>query len=152
MAGHTHTTTGPSGQVGAWTRWRKRLLHLVAWAALGGFIWSQLPGAAYPTDLSRIGAGRPAVVLAHDSNFAGGMAVMELLNTLRSDYDGEVEFLVAHLGMADAREFASHHSASDGTVLLFAADGRRVARLHQPQSSGELRHALDQAFGLQAGS
>lgn len=152
MVGHTRTTDQPSGPAGAWPRWRKRLLYLVAWAALGAFILSQLPRGAFPTDLSRIGAGRPAVVLAHDSNFTGGMAVMELLNTIRSDYAGEVEFLVAHLGMADAREFASRHAAHDGTVLLFAADGRPVGVLHHPQSSGELRQALAQAFGLQAGS
>ncbi len=152
MVGHTRTTDEPSGRAGGWPRWRRRLLHLVAWAALGGFIWSQLPDGAYPTDLSRIGAGRPAVVLAHDSNFAGGMAVMELLNTIRDDYGGQVEFLVAHLGMADAREFASRHAARDGTVLLFTADGRPVGVLHQPQSAAELRQALTRAFGLQAGS
>jgi hypothetical protein len=32
-------------------------------------------------------------------------------------------------------------------VLLFAADGRRVGVLHQPQSADELRRALAQAFG-----
>lgn len=138
-------TPGPAG---AWPKWRKLLLIVLIALPVASFIWSQLPSGAYPTDLSRIGAGRPAVVLAHDANYAGGMAVMELMNDIRGDYAEQVEFLVAHLGMADAREFASRHAATDGTVLLFAGDGRRVSVMHQPQSTGELRQALSQAFGL----
>jgi hypothetical protein len=92
------------------------------------------------------------MVLAQDANDSGGMAVMALLNTLRDDCGGQVEFLVAHLGMADARQFASRHAARDGTVLPFAAAGRPLGVLHQPQSTAELRQALAAAFGLQAGS
>jgi len=76
------------------------------------------------------------------------MAVMELMNGIRGDYAEQVEFLVAHLGMADAQEFASRHAARDGTVLLFAGDGSRVGVLHQPRSTGELHRALAQAFSL----
>ena len=129
-------------------RWRKLLLGLLFTLVVGGLIFSQLPRGAFPTDLSRIGAGRPALVLAHDSNYAGGTAVMELLNGIRGEYADRVEFLVAHLGIADAREFASRHEADDGTVLLFTADGHRVQVLHQPESVDELRRALAQAFGL----
>jgi hypothetical protein len=131
-----------------WPRWRKLLLGLLIAIAVGGLIFSQLPRGAFPTDLSRIGAGRPALVLAHDSNYAGGTAVMELLNGIRGDYADRVEFLVAHLGIADAREFASRHDADDGTVLLFTADGRRVKVLHRPENADELRQALAQAFGF----
>jgi len=142
--GMNDSTTPP---VGAGARWRKFLFVVLFLGLVGGFIWSQLPRGTYPTDLSRIGAGRPAVVLAHDANYVGGMEVMELMNVIRGDSAERVEFLVAHLGMQDAREFARLHAASDGTVLLFAGDGRRVSVLHQPRSVGELRHALTQAFG-----
>ncbi len=137
-----------TSRAGAWPKWRRFLLGLLVSVGVAGFLWSQLPSGAYPTDLSRIGDGRPAVVLAHDANYGGGMAVMELMNDIRGDYAEEVEFLVAHLGMADAQEFASRHAARDGTVLLFAGDGSRVGVLHQPRSTGELRQALVQAFGL----
>lgn len=132
----------------AWSRWSKLMITLLVVASVGSVVWSQLPRGAYPTDLSRIGAGRPALVLAHDANYASGMAVMELMNAIRDDYAGQVEFLVAHLGMAEGQAFASLHAARDGTVLLFAGDGTRVSILNQPQTVGELRRALDTAFGL----
>lgn len=128
--------------------WRKRLFIILFIAGVSSFIWSQLPGGGYPTDLSQIGTGRPALVLAHDSNYAGGMAVMYLMNEIRHDYAGRVDFLVAHLGMADGQEFARRHGARDGVVLLFSADGQNVSVLHQPQSIDELRLALKQAFGF----
>lgn len=128
-------------------KWSK-FLGLMFLVAVAAMIWSKLPGAGYPTDLSVIGKGRPALVLAHDSNFTGGMAVMDLMNKIRDDYTERVDFLVVHLGMADGQEFARDHSAGDGTVLLFAADGRLVSVLQQPQSVPDLRQALKQAFGV----
>lgn len=130
-----------------WPRWSKFVLTALFMTSVGAFVWSQLPKGSYPTDLSRIGAGRATVVLAQDANYAGGMAVMELLNTVRGDYAERVEFLVAHLGMADGQEFARQHAAHDGTVVLFAGDGSRLQTLHQPKSADELRVALNQAFG-----
>jgi hypothetical protein len=138
----------PSARHAAWPRWSKWLVTVLVVAAVGSLIWSQLPRGAYPTDLSRVGAGKPALVLAHDANFAAGMAVMELMNVIRDDYAGEVEFLVAHLGMQDGRAFASRHAASDGSVLLFSAEGELVDTLRQPQTVDALRQALAQAFGL----
>ena len=49
--------------------------------------------------------------------------------------------------MAEGQEFARRHAAADGTVLLFSGDGSAVMVLHQPQSVGELRQALNQVFG-----
>ena len=128
--------------------WRKRLLTLAFIAGVGSFIWGQLPDGGYPTDLTKIGTGRPALVLAHDSNYAGGIAVMSLMNEIRHDYAERVDFLIAHLGMADGQEFARHHGVRDGVVVLFAADGQRVGILEQPQNIEALRGALRQNFGL----
>lgn len=130
------------------SRSAKLLVSLLIIAVLGGFIWSQLPRGAYPTDLSRVGSGQPALVLAYDMNYAGGMAVMELMNDIRADYAGKVEFLVAHLGMEDGQAFARLHDAGDGSVLLFNAEGKSVGTLHHPKSVDALRQALDKAFEL----
>ena len=129
------------------TRWRKRMLTVLFIAGISSLIWSQLPDGGYPTDLTQIGAGRPSLVLAHDANYAGGMAVMELMNAVRGDYEERVNFLVAHLGMADGQEFARRHGARDGVVLLFSEDGRNVGVLHQPKSTEELQRAMREAFG-----
>lgn len=137
--------TDPSA--GRWPRRLKWPLILLGLIGVGALLWQALPGGAYPTDLSRVGAGRPVLVLAHDTNYVGGAEVMELMNGIRTDYAGRVDFLVAHLAMADAQAFAARHAASDGTVLFFAADGRRVGVLYKPKSADELRSAMTQAFG-----
>lgn len=128
-------------------RWRKLLFWALFLVSIGAFIWGQLPKGGYPTDLSLIGTGRATVVLALDGNYAGGTAVMALLSEIRHEYTDKVDFLVAHLGMADGKEFARRHAAQDGTVILFAGDGSPLRMLHQPQDVGQLRAALSQAFG-----
>jgi hypothetical protein len=128
------------------SRWGKLFITALLLAAAGIFIWSELPGGAYPSDLSRIGAGRPALVLAYDPNYTGGMRVMEFMNAIRGDYAGQIDFLVAHLGDPDGQAFARARGAGDGSVLLFAADGALVGEVHRPQSEDELRRAVDAAL------
>ena len=124
-------------------RWIKPLVTVLALAFAGVFIWSQLPSGAYPTDLSRIGQGRPALVLAYDPNYAGGGRVMEVMNTIRGDYADRMDFFVAHLGDPQGQAFAERHSAADGSVVVFAADGAPVRRIHRPEDEQALRAVLD---------
>jgi hypothetical protein len=128
--------------------WRRRLIVTAAIVAVGALVWNQLPKGSYPTDLSRIGQGQAALVLAIDSNYSGGASVMELLNDVRHDFADSVQFLVASLALPSGQAFADQHQASDGTVLLFDAKGQRVAVLHAPQTRDELRTVLQQALGL----
>lgn len=128
--------------------WWRRLIATAAIVAVGGLVWSQLPKGSYPTDLSRIGQGQASLVLALDSNYSGGASVMELLNDVRHDFAGSVQFLVASLALPSGQAFADRHQAGDGTVLLFDAEGRRVAVLHAPQTEDELRTVMKQALGL----
>lgn len=71
---------------------------------------------------------------------------MELMNDLRGDYAGRVDFLVAHLQLAEGAAFARRFGAQDGTVMLFGADGRSIGALHMPRSVAGLKSALDQAL------
>jgi hypothetical protein len=128
--------------------WRRRLILTAAFVAVGSLVWNQLPKGSYPTDLSRIGQGQAALVLAIDSNYSGGASVMELLNAVRHDFADSVQFLVASLALPNGQAFADQHQAGDGTVLVFNAKGQRVAVLHAPKTQDELRKALQQALGL----
>jgi hypothetical protein len=128
--------------------WRRRLIVTAAIVAAGSFLWSQLPKGSYPTDLSRIGQGQVALVLAIDSNYSGGASVMELLNDVRHEFADSVQFLVASLALPNGQAFADRHQASDGMVLLFDAKGQRMAVLYAPQTHDELRKALQQALRL----
>lgn len=130
------------------SRWGRRLVTLSIVAALGAFAWSQLPDGSYPTDLSRIGEGQPAVVLTMESHYLEGASVMHLLHDVRDEFGHSVQFLVASLSRPDGRDFAARHGAIDGTVVLFDARGQRVALLRSPQSADELRRAVRSAFGL----
>jgi hypothetical protein len=128
--------------------WRRRLIVTGIIVGSGSLIWSRLPKGTYPTDLSRIGQGQPALVLAMDSDYLAGASVMNLLNELRHDFADSVQFLVASLALPDGQAFANQHQASDGTVVLFDANGQRVAMLHAPQTQDELRRALQEALGI----
>lgn len=125
-------------------RWAKGLIYLLIIGAVGALAWSQLPRGGYPTDLTRIGQGQPALVLAYDNNSMGGMEVMALLDDLRGDYAGRVELLVAQLSMEDGHAFAQRHGAANGSVMLFLGAGAHVRTLHMPNSH-MLRVALDEA-------
>jgi len=126
--------------------WAKAALIVLGLGLVGGLLWSQLPKGGYPTDLSLIGKGRPAVVLAHDANYTAGMEVMEMLHPIRQEHAARIDFLVAHLGMADAQAFAREHGVSDGSVLLFRGDGQRIGVI-RPGSEEDLRLAITKAFG-----
>jgi hypothetical protein len=128
--------------------WRRRLIVTGIVVGSGVFLWSRLPKGSYPTDLSRIGQGQAALVLAMDSSYLAGAEVMHLLHGLRDDFAGSVQFLVASLSLPEGRAFARQHEAGDGTVVLFDGSGQRVAVLHSPQTQDEVRQALQQAFGL----
>jgi hypothetical protein len=102
-----------------------------------------LPRGAFSTDLSVIGKGTPALVIARDVNYLAGAEVMDLINTIRPEYEGRVVFLAAHLGHPDGQAFARRHGMEDGVVVIFDADGSPTGRLVIPQTADKLRAALD---------
>jgi hypothetical protein len=126
--------------------WRRRLIVGGVVVGSGVFIWSRLPKGSYPTDLSRIGQGQPALVLSMDGNFMGGAEMMNVLNGLRPEFAGSVQFLVASMGLPDGQAFVRQHQTLDGSVVVFDATGQRVAVMHGPRTEAEMRQALQQAI------
>jgi hypothetical protein len=114
--------------------------------AAGGFIWSQLPKGGYPTDLSRIGQGQAALVLTINGNYMAGVEMMPVLDTLRQEFGGQVQFLVASMGRPEGQDFAQRNQTVDGSVVVFDASGKRRVVLHGPRTAAELRQALQQAL------
>ncbi len=124
-------------------RLAKWLIYLFITGLVAVLIWSQLPRGPYSTDLSRIGQGRPAMVLAYDINSMGGMEVMAMMDTLRPAYQERIHFLVAPLGAPEGFAFGERHDAVNGTVVLFSAAGVAVHAMRQPANTAELQRALD---------
>jgi hypothetical protein len=124
-------------------RLRKWLIYLAITALVLALVWSQLPRSPYSTELTRIGQGQPALVLAYDIQSMGGMAVMGMMDDLRGAYADRIAFLVAPLGAPNGQAFGQQHDAVNGTVVLFSASGAAVDKLHLPASTEELQQALD---------
>jgi hypothetical protein len=129
-------------------RWRNLLITLAIIGFTGVLAWYNLPREAYPTDLSLIGKGQPALVLTFDKTFGSGRTGMDLMNSIRSQYDGRLKFLVTALTTPEGKAFGQRYNASSGSMLLFAGDGSLVKTLNPPQTVDELRQALKQSFGL----
>lgn len=127
-------------------KWGKRLIYLFFFGALAALILSQLPRGSYSTDLTRVGNGQPALVLAYDINSTGGMEVMKLMDSLRDEYADRVEFLIADLGTPQGFQFAKRHNAINGTVMFYSAKGSYVRTIHVPPNTETLRYALDETL------
>jgi hypothetical protein len=132
-------TKNASGKRG----WVKTLVIVGLVIGAAALLFAQLPRGVFSTDLSRIGQGTPALVVARDANYLAGAQVMDLINSVRPEYEGRVEFLAAHLGHPDGQAFARRHEMQDAVVVVFGADGSPSARLVVPQTAEELRAALD---------
>lgn len=125
-------------------RWHKALIYLAITLGVLALVWSQLPRQPYSTDLSRIGLGQPAMVLAYDIKSMGGMEVMAMMDDLRDDYAQRIAFLVAPLGAPQGRAFGQQFGVDNGSVVLFSAQGQAVNTLHLPPNTAALQQALDQ--------
>ena len=136
--------SAPTGR--AWLKW---LLGLLIGGAAAFYIVQQLPGQGYPTDLSRVGAGTPTLVLARDGGFIGGAEVMELMNDMRADYTSRMDFLVTNLKLQEGANFAAQHGARDGSVMFFDSEGRRRGVMHMPPNAATLRAAIDKVLAAE---
>ncbi|MBK1643961.1 hypothetical protein CKO25_04665 [Thiocapsa imhoffii] len=123
--------------------WARTLITLAVLVIAVLILIGLLPRAPFSTDLSRIGEGTPALVIARDTNFLAGAQVMELIDPLRPDYDEQVIFLAAHLGHPDGQAFARQHELQDGVVIAFDGNGRVLERLPIPQSADDIRAVLE---------
>jgi hypothetical protein len=125
------------------SRLRKWLIYLAISIGVLTLVWSQLPRSPYSTDLSRIGQGQPALVLAYDIQSMGGMAVMAMMDDLRGEYADRIAFLVAPLGAPQGEAFGRRFNLDNGSVVLFSPQGVAVNTVHLPANTAELKNALE---------
>lgn len=123
-------------------RYVPRTLTILAVIAVLGLVLTLMP-RGYDTDLSQIGQGRPAAVLVHDPGFVASTELMEGVNRLRGDYEPKMVFLLADLNTPQGRRFAAEQSVDLGTLVLFDAEGRRLASHSGRTGEPELRAFLD---------
>jgi len=125
----------------AWARWANRITILVVCLVII-FAVLLLP-KGFSDDLSRIGQGVPAVVLMHDRNSVKSQGLMELLNKIRPDYAGRIEFLAVDIDSQEGRTFSRQQAVGAVVLLCFDARGGRRALLDQTVDAKTLRSVLE---------
>lgn len=128
---------------------RSTLITVAVIVVLLAFAAMQLP-QGFSDDLSRIGQGKNVVVLTHNKEAVQSANLMDLMNDIRGDYEGRVEFLAVDIGTREGEAFLRGQQVGASMLLLFGPDGERRGVLADIRNEQELRRALDKAFGTSA--
>jgi len=123
-------------------------IGMVFVVAVGVVIIRYLPMIGYDSDVTRIGQGRPAVVLVFENFAPPSMEAMELFNQIRRDYRDRLDFLVADSGTPRGQAFIAEHGLQVGQVVTFRADGTRVRADWLAGDADALRARLREELAL----
>ncbi len=126
--------------------------RIIKWAVFGLLILAAATVAmnlprGFSDDLSRIGKGKPAVVLVRDQNAVESMGLINLLGKIRGKYAGRVEFLLTDYDTPEGRAFIATSHAAPITLVLFDPDGKQVKILTTPQTAASLEQAITNLTG-----
>lgn len=120
----------------------RTLIIVASTLLIGAVLWLLLPKGSFSNDLTRIGQGQPALVMLREVHVMGGDRVMEQMQLIHAEFQDSVEFLVVHTGHPDGQAFAADHNISDGSLVLFDAQGQVLGRSARPESPDALRQFL----------
>lgn len=116
---------------------------LVALLALGYFV-TLVAIKPISSDLSVIGQGRPALVLAYENYSPTGGEALDRLRRVRGDYESRLDFVVADLGTPQGQAFANRYQLIEGQVVFLDKYGQPVQVITVPADEQELRSRLDE--------
>ena len=108
-----------------------------------GYVLMMGGGKPIGTDLSVIGQGRPVLALAYENFSPAGGDALNRLRQVRSDYDSQLDFVVADLGTPHGRAFASRHQLVNGLAVFLKPDGQPLRVTSISADEKELRGGLD---------
>ena len=117
-------------------------VSLVALVAVGYFL-TMGTGKPISTDLSAVGQGKPALVLAYENYSPTGGDALDRLRQVRSDYDPRLDFMVADLGTPQGRAFANRYKLVNGQAVFLKQDGQPLGVTSIPADEGVLRSRLE---------
>ena len=102
----------------------------------------------YSDDLSRVGKGKATVVLVRDKNAVQSFDLIEVMNALRDQYAGQVEFLVTDFNTPEGRAFIAANKAERVTLTVLDANGKVASVLYPPQTSESVQQAIAGVLGV----
>jgi hypothetical protein len=126
---------------------RNSLITIAAIVVGLAFAVLMLP-RGFSDDLSKIGGGANVALLVHNKNGVQSQEVMDLLNAVRADYAGKVEFVVADIDADPGKAFVREQQVGDSVLVFYGPDGKRRGAVQRIKNEAELRMALDTAFDL----
>jgi hypothetical protein len=124
----------------------------IKWAVIGllllvaAIVIMNLP-RGFSDDLTRIGKGKAAVVLVRDKSAVQSFDLIDMMNGIRDQYAGKVEFLLTDFNTPEGRAFMTANGAERVTVTVFDANGSKVNILYPPQTAESMQQAIAAALG-----
>ena len=122
----------------------KPLSTLIFVVIVATILWQLLPKAAFSSDLTRVGQGKPALVMLRDIGAVGGERILEQMHAVYPEFESQMIFLVVHTGNPAGVDFGAEHNVTDGQMIFFDAEGRRIARSDRTGNAEALKRFLSQ--------
>lgn len=137
-----HDTNAQPAAKSVLVRLAKPVITLLCLIVIATVLWQLLPKAAFSSDITQLGQGRPGLVMLREVGFVGGERVLERMQNLYPEFEQDMVFLLVHTGNPVGINFANEHNVSDGGVVIFSAQGEALASLHNPASEDVLRRFI----------
>jgi hypothetical protein len=101
----------------------------------------------YSDDLSLTGKGRPSLVLIRDKNAVQTYELIDVMNDIRDQYEGSVDFILTDFNTAEGRRFMDTTGAPRATLVLLDGQGQLVKVIYHPQTPATLKQELAVVVG-----
>ena len=128
-------------------RWKIKWAIVIFFVLVAIVAVKNLP-RGFSDDLSRIGTGHPAIVLVRDKNAMSSYDLIHVLNEIRDQYAGRVEFLLTDYDTEQGRAFIADHHAASVTLVLFDGGGKAVKILQTPQTAEKVKQEIAEVLGV----
>lgn len=102
----------------------------------------------YSDDLTRVGKGQPTIVLIREKNAVQSFDLLSVMDSLRDQYAGKVEFLLTDYGTTETAVFMETYKASKVTLVMLDAGGKLVKILYAPQTVDSVKQEIANGFGV----
>jgi len=126
---------------------KKALIILLSITVILAFSWAMLP-QGYSTDITKIGKGKPAIVLIYDTMNAGSDHLMGSFTQVRGEFESQVEFIIVDVNAPGGQDFANTNAVPAASGLLLSRQGKRITVIYPPQEAAELKQTIRRAFNL----
>tara|TARA_Y100001970_G_C14149023_1_gene811580 strand:+ start:397 stop:612 length:216 start_codon:yes stop_codon:yes gene_type:complete len=69
-----------------------------------------------------------------------------VVDSLKSEYEDKIQFLVANLNSREGRMFAEYYNVGRVTLLFFEPDGTKIFSINNELDSQKLRNIFNRVF------